>query len=103
MLLPCCPVGAIPLDIARQVAIVIRPGCVFRQLDLVLCRIRALASVCRLLHFCGKVRQVVDEILEVRLGTETAAVRRDIPIPVEREHLFEPHFEVRQVWFEINT
>src|SRR5262249_5442997 len=38
-----------------------------------------------------------DEILKVRLGTETTAVRRDIPIPVEREHLLEPLFEVRQV------
>src|SRR4029450_12316264 len=74
-----------------------RPGCVFRQLDLILCHIRALAGVRRLLHLSRKIRRVVDEILEVRLGTETTAVRGDMPIPVEREHLFEPLFEVRQV------
>jgi len=65
MLLPCCPVGAIALDIARQVAIVIRPGCVFRQLDLVLCRIRALAGVCRLLHLGGQIEVQFDVIWQI--------------------------------------
>jgi Asp/Glu/hydantoin racemase len=96
VLLPLGVEGAVALDIACQVTVVVGPGGVFRQLDFALCRLRAFAGIGGFLHLGRKLLQVGEHVLHVPLGAD-GAVAGHHPVPIHRQHAFDRLLEVRQV------